>query len=55
MCTLKMSLKNFNEFLVGSLGGTVGFMTGKLKIEGDLTLAMKLETLLKQFRMEVDE
>lgn len=52
VCTLKMSSKNFHKFLTGNLGGTVAFMTGKLKIDGDITKAMKLETLLKQYNLE---
>ncbi|GGN51746.1 SCP2 sterol-binding domain-containing protein [Oceanobacillus indicireducens] len=51
-CTLKMSIKNFYKFLTGNLGGTMAFMTGKLKIDGDITKAMKLESLLKQYNFE---
>ncbi|WP_042356789.1 SCP2 sterol-binding domain-containing protein [Bacillus rubiinfantis] len=49
-CTLEMSLANFRKFLTGSLSGTVAFMTGKLKIKGDITKALKLETILKQYQ-----
>ncbi|WP_405101948.1 SCP2 sterol-binding domain-containing protein [Oceanobacillus sp. FSL H7-0719] len=48
-CTMKMSFKNFYKFLLGSIGGTAAFMTGKLKIEGDITKALKLESLLKHY------
>ena len=55
-CTLIMSLENFHKFLSGSLNGTMAFMTGKLKIKGDMTKALKLETLLKQYNLsEYDE
>lgn len=50
-CTLKMSLKSFHQFLAGKLKGTVAFMTGKLKIDGDMTNALKLESVLKQYNM----
>ncbi len=50
-CTLIMSLDNFHKFLTGSLNGTMAFMTGKLKIKGDMTKALKLETLLKQYNL----
>lgn len=48
-CTFAMSVKSFRKFLTGSLSGTVAFMTGKLKIKGDLGKAMKLETILKEY------
>lgn len=50
-CTLIMSLDNFYKFLTGSLNGTMAFMTGKLKIKGDMTKALKLEALLKQYNL----
>ncbi|MHA6251168.1 SCP2 sterol-binding domain-containing protein [Oceanobacillus sp. CAU 1775] len=50
-CTLKMSLKNFHKFLAGNLNGTVAFMTGKLKLDGDMTKALKLESLLKKYKL----
>lgn len=54
VCTLKMTVKNFYEFLTGNLGGTVAFMTGKLKIDGDISKAMKLETLLKEYNLDLE-
>lgn len=48
-CTLKMTAESFKKFLAGSLSGTMAFMTGKLKIDGDLGKALKLESILKQY------
>lgn len=48
-CTLKMSMDSFKKFLTGSLSGTMAFMTGKLKVDGDLGKALKLEAILKQY------
>src|SRR5690606_41280577 len=36
-CILKMSFKSFQQFLTGKLSGTVAFMTGKLKLKGDIS------------------
>ncbi|WP_239984533.1 SCP2 sterol-binding domain-containing protein [Lentibacillus sediminis] len=47
--TLKMSFANFHNFLAGRLNGTTAFMTGKLKIDGDVGKAIKLEQILKQY------
>ncbi|GGA72463.1 SCP2 sterol-binding domain-containing protein [Ornithinibacillus halotolerans] len=51
-CTLSMSLKSFQKFLAGKLNGTTAFMTGKLKIKGDIGKALKLESILKQYNFE---
>lgn len=51
-CTLKMSFKNFKKFLAGNLNGTAAFMMGKLKVYGDVTKALKLESLLKQYSFD---
>ncbi|WP_223589635.1 SCP2 sterol-binding domain-containing protein [Neobacillus bataviensis] len=51
-CRLIMSLANFHLFLLGKLNGTMAFMTGKLKIKGDLGKAMKIETILRQYSVK---
>ena len=50
-CTLIMSLENFRQFLLGKMNGTVAFMSGKLKIKGDIGKAIKLEGILKQYNV----
>ncbi len=44
--TVKMSLDDFQQLLDGSLNPATAFMTGKVKIEGDMSLAMRLQSLL---------
>ena len=51
-CTLTMSLANFRQFLLGKLNGTMAFMTGKLKIKGDIGKAMKIEGILRQYKLK---
>ncbi len=44
--TVTMSNENFNKLIEGNLNATTAFMTGKIKIKGDMSLAMKLQALL---------
>lgn len=48
-CTLKMSEKNFKKFLLGDLNSAMAFMTGQLKVEGNVGLALALEKIIKQY------
>lgn len=52
-CTLKMSYDNFQKFLNGKLNGMTAFMTGKLKIDGDMTKALKLESVVKKYDLNI--
>jgi putative sterol carrier protein len=46
-CTIKMDFADFADLIGGKLDGMTAFMTGKLKIEGDMGVAMKLQTILR--------
>jgi putative sterol carrier protein len=45
-CTITMTASDFVDMINGKLNGQMAFMTGKLKVAGDMGLAMKLQTLL---------
>lgn len=45
-CTLKISMDDFIAMTQGDLDGATAFMMGKLKIDGDMALAMKLQGVL---------
>ena len=45
-CTMEISMENFMLMANGELDGTSAFMTGKLKIQGDMSIAMKLGPIL---------
>ena len=45
-CTVIISMDNFMLMADGKLDGTSAFMSGKLKIQGDMGMAMKLGPLL---------
>ncbi len=43
--TLTMSGQDWLDMLAGKLSGQMAFMSGKLKLKGDMGLAMKIPTL----------
>jgi putative sterol carrier protein len=45
-CTIKLSLSDFEDMLSGELSPTSAFMSGKLQIEGDMSVAMSLQQFL---------
>jgi putative sterol carrier protein len=45
-CTLVADAETFRDMLDGALDPTAAFMGGRLRIEGDMGLAMKLAGLL---------
>jgi len=46
-CTVTMAENDFLEMLSGKLNSQMAFMTGKLKVAGDMGLALKLGSFLK--------
>ncbi|KAA0548996.1 sterol carrier protein [Bacillus sp. BGMRC 2118] len=47
--TLKLSEQNFSKLLKDELNTTMAFMTGGLKVEGKLGLALKLQEIVKNY------
>lgn len=45
-CTIKISKENFEKLIGGELNPTAAFMTGKIKVEGDMSVAMQLSQLI---------
>ena len=45
--TITMASTDFVDLAMGKLDGTMAFMSGKLKIKGDMGLAMKLQSVLR--------
>jgi putative sterol carrier protein len=45
-CTITMSTADFVALVSGQLNPAAAFMTSKLKMKGDMGLAMKLQSLL---------
>ena len=45
-CTVAISLENLNALLTGQLNPVTGFMSGKFKVSGDMSVAMKLQRVV---------
>ena len=49
-CTITVGLDTFEKMVKGELDGTSAFMQGKLRVAGDMGLAMKLGPILQKAR-----
>ena len=49
-CTIIVDKDDFEKMAAGSLDPTMAFMQGKLKVNGDMGVAMKLQPLLAKAR-----
>ncbi|GGF05208.1 MULTISPECIES: SCP2 sterol-binding domain-containing protein [Stappia] len=45
-CTIGISKDNLAKLLAGDLNPTTAFMTGKIKVSGDMSIAMKLGSIV---------
>ena len=45
--TIKVAWDDFQKISSGALDATMAFMQGKLKVEGDMSVAMQLQSLMK--------
>ena len=46
--TLSMAASDYIDMIMGKLNGQMAFMSGKLKISGDMGLAMKMQSLFRR-------
>ena len=52
-CTMTLDSDDFVKIFKGELNPTQAFMGGKLKIKGDMMVAMKLEKLMGKMRSKL--
>jgi putative sterol carrier protein len=45
-CTITISQENLADLLAGDLNPTMAFMSGKIKVAGDMGVAMKLGSIV---------
>jgi len=49
-CTISLSLETFDKMVTGELDGMSAFMQGRIRVSGDMALAMKLSSMLQKAR-----
>ncbi|MEL6568979.1 MAG: SCP2 sterol-binding domain-containing protein [Pseudomonadota bacterium] len=47
--TIKVDWDDFQKISSGDMDATMAFMQGKLKVEGDMSVAMQLQSLMSKF------
>jgi putative sterol carrier protein len=45
-CTVALTLDTLSDLLSGNLEPVTGFMTGRFKVSGDMSVAMKLQRVV---------
>ncbi|HSI51155.1 MAG TPA: SCP2 sterol-binding domain-containing protein [Ideonella sp.] len=45
-CTVALKLSTLGDLIAGRLEPTTGFMTGRFKVSGDMSVALKLQRVL---------
>lgn len=45
-CTISLSLSDLEDMMSGELSPTAAFMTGKIKVAGDMSVAMSLSQFI---------
>jgi putative sterol carrier protein len=45
-CTVALTTEALSDLLSGELDPTTAFMTGKIKVSGDMSVALKLQRVL---------
>ena len=45
-CTIRISRKNLEKLMKGDLNPMTAFLTGKIKVDGDVSVAMQLQSLM---------
>ena len=46
-CTIRLSKKTLDKVIAGEMNPMTGFALGKIKVSGDMSVALKLSQLLK--------
>lgn len=52
ICTMQMSYDNFKKSLIGKLSGTMALLTGKVKVKGDISTGLKIESIVKKYNIK---
>nr|WP_263323480.1 SCP2 sterol-binding domain-containing protein [Neobacillus sp. Marseille-Q6967] len=51
-CTMILSYDNFKRFVLCKQSGTMALLTGKVRVLGNLSTAMHIETILRRYNIK---
>lgn len=49
--TMKLDYDNFKKFLLGKQSGTMALLMGKVKVIGNLSIALRIEAILRRYNI----
>ncbi|MEH7112870.1 SCP2 sterol-binding domain-containing protein [Neobacillus niacini] len=50
-CTMQLSYDSFKKFVLGKQSGTMALLTGRVRVLGNLSTAMRIETILRRYNI----
>ncbi|MGG3468345.1 SCP2 sterol-binding domain-containing protein [Neobacillus pocheonensis] len=50
--SMALTYDNFKKFLLGKQSGTMALLTGKVKAKGDISTGMKIESILRKYKIK---
>jgi putative sterol carrier protein len=49
--TMQLSYDSFKRFVLGRMSGTMALLTGKVRVKGDISTGLKIESILHRYNI----
>ncbi|MEW9053127.1 MAG: SCP2 sterol-binding domain-containing protein [Neobacillus sp.] len=50
--TMQLSYDNFKKFVLGKQSGTMALLTGKVRVIGNISIGLKIESILRRYNIK---